>query len=217
MADVQALCKRVIVIHHGRILFDGAARRPSPTSSRRRRRSASPSARARRTSRSTARSCAARTAGRCCASRGPTPRRSRPGCCSDLPVADLTIEDPPIEDVIEHVFASATRVAREARLPTGVEPRRPPPRPCRDASGPRPRDRGARLDRPLRDDHADRDRGAVPVPRRELLLHDRDDRRAGRSTSSSGRRSRTSRAARSAASRPASSPPTTSSGRWSGT
>jgi ABC-2 type transport system ATP-binding protein len=23
MADVQALCKRVIVIHHGRILFDG--------------------------------------------------------------------------------------------------------------------------------------------------------------------------------------------------
>ena len=25
----------------------------------------------------------------------------------DLPVADLTIEDPPIDDVIEHVFASA--------------------------------------------------------------------------------------------------------------
>ncbi len=25
MADVEALCKRVIVIHHGRILFDGAA------------------------------------------------------------------------------------------------------------------------------------------------------------------------------------------------
>ena len=24
MADVQALCQRVIVIHHGRILFDGA-------------------------------------------------------------------------------------------------------------------------------------------------------------------------------------------------
>src|SRR5512132_4356247 len=24
MADVQALCRRVIVIHHGRILFDGA-------------------------------------------------------------------------------------------------------------------------------------------------------------------------------------------------
>ena len=23
MADVQALCKRVIVIHHGQILFDG--------------------------------------------------------------------------------------------------------------------------------------------------------------------------------------------------
>jgi ABC-2 type transport system ATP-binding protein len=24
MADVQALCKRVVVIHHGRILYDGA-------------------------------------------------------------------------------------------------------------------------------------------------------------------------------------------------
>ena len=28
MADVQALCKRVIVIHHGRILFDGALVEP---------------------------------------------------------------------------------------------------------------------------------------------------------------------------------------------
>ena len=28
MADVEALCKRVIVIHHGRMLFDGALSRP---------------------------------------------------------------------------------------------------------------------------------------------------------------------------------------------
>ena len=27
MADVEALCRRVIVIHHGRILFDGALAR----------------------------------------------------------------------------------------------------------------------------------------------------------------------------------------------
>jgi hypothetical protein len=32
----------------------------------------------------------------------------------DLAVADLTIEDPPIEDVIEHVFASATAVDQPA-------------------------------------------------------------------------------------------------------
>jgi ABC-2 type transport system ATP-binding protein len=32
----------------------------------------------------------------------------------DLPVADLTIEDPPIEDVIEHVFAGAAEDQKAA-------------------------------------------------------------------------------------------------------
>ena len=31
MADVEALCERVIVIHHGRILFDGKLGSPSNT------------------------------------------------------------------------------------------------------------------------------------------------------------------------------------------
>ena len=43
----------------------------------------------------------------------------------DLPVADLTIEDPPIEDVIEHVFASATASQREA---AAAEPSQKPSR-----------------------------------------------------------------------------------------
>ena len=36
---------------------------------------------------------------------------------ADLPVGDITIEDPPIEDVIERVFAqeTAAQAAREAR------------------------------------------------------------------------------------------------------
>ena len=39
----------------------------------------------------------------------------------DLPVADLTIEDPPIEDVIEQVFAEARdeRVDRAEAAPAG--------------------------------------------------------------------------------------------------
>jgi ABC-2 type transport system ATP-binding protein len=104
MADVQALCRRVIVIHHGRMLFDGGL------------------------SDLAARFNATKTIGvilkdgtadlssygeviatddekvtlRVARTDAPevTTRLLR-----DLPVADLTIEDPPIEDVIELVFA----------------------------------------------------------------------------------------------------------------
>jgi ABC-2 type transport system ATP-binding protein len=117
MADVQALCRRVIVIHHGRILFDGGLAELA------------------------ARFNATKTIGvllkdgtadlsaygevissddervmlRVARADAPevTTRLLR-----DLPVADLTIEDPPIEDVIERVFAEATddrnRAAAEA-------------------------------------------------------------------------------------------------------
>jgi ABC-2 type transport system ATP-binding protein len=105
MADVQALCKRVIVIHHGRLLFDGGLADLA------------------------ARFGATKTIGvalkdgvadlsaygeilstdddrvtlRVSRANAPdvTTRLLR-----DLPVADLTIEDPPIEDVIERVFAT---------------------------------------------------------------------------------------------------------------
>jgi ABC-2 type transport system ATP-binding protein len=106
MADVEALCKRVVVIHHGRILFDGPlsdlVKRFSPhktiavdlerpidainyadfgevvEQSNGRVLLRVPKAET------------AKIAGRLLA---------------ELPVSDLTIEDPPIEEVIEQVFA----------------------------------------------------------------------------------------------------------------
>ena len=109
MADVQALCRRVIVIHHGRILFDGElatlATRfgADKTIGVTLKEGAdaidfSPYGRVIGTedgkvSLKVDRDHAPDVAGR---------------LLHDLPVADLTIEDPPIEDVIESVFASGS-------------------------------------------------------------------------------------------------------------
>ena len=117
MADVQALCKRVIVIHHGRILFDGdlAALADAVRADQDDRRD--PAGAARSTSRRTARSSAATDGKRDrCASRAPTWPDVTTRLLRDLPVRDLTIEDPPIEDVIELVFADgdASAVGRRA-------------------------------------------------------------------------------------------------------
>jgi ABC-2 type transport system ATP-binding protein len=104
MADVEALCKRVIVIHHGHILFDGELASLSN------------------------RFAAYKTIevdlmdggadmtrfgevvereGDHVVLRVPKADASRVTgrILSDLQIADLTIEDPPIEDVIELVFA----------------------------------------------------------------------------------------------------------------
>ena len=127
MADVQALCKRVIVIHHGRLLFDGdlgaLANRFNAT----------------------------KTIG--VTLKEGTPDLSKYGdvissedgkvslrvgnavapkvaakLLQDLDVADLTIEDPPIEDVIESVFAGASATPAESEVaeplaePAAAEP-----------------------------------------------------------------------------------------------
>jgi ABC-2 type transport system ATP-binding protein len=111
MADVQALCKRVIVIHHGRILFDGALAALADQFA------------ATKTINVTLLDGApdlskygevlgsedGRTTIR--VSRADAPRVTTK-MLRELHIADLTIEDPAIEDVIEHVFASA--------LPTGA-------------------------------------------------------------------------------------------------
>jgi ABC-2 type transport system ATP-binding protein len=105
MADVEALCKRVIVIHHGRLLFDGSlatlvhefaayktigvrfedaeAFDLSPYGE----------ITGQEADRITLR-----------VSKDDTPRVTA-RLLADLPVTDLTVEEPPIEDVIKSVFA----------------------------------------------------------------------------------------------------------------
>jgi ABC-2 type transport system ATP-binding protein len=105
MADVQALCRRVIVIHHGVILFDGELRALSD----------------RFTSHKTVNIALADPSvpldgyGEVVAREGdrvtlrvPKEQTSLVAAklLNDQPVSDVTIEDQPIEDVIEQVFAS---------------------------------------------------------------------------------------------------------------
>jgi ABC-2 type transport system ATP-binding protein len=106
MADVEALCKRVVVIHHGRILFDGpltdlitrfsphktiAVDLEHPVAA------PSDAALGEVVSHSEERLVL----------RVPKVETARVASrlLAELPVNDLTIEDPPIEEVIEQVFA----------------------------------------------------------------------------------------------------------------
>jgi ABC-2 type transport system ATP-binding protein len=104
MADVEALCRRVIVIHEGRLLFDGEL--------------------AALVQRFTAHKTIVVHLGDCAADLSPygtvvscvdgvatlrvakeETARVTGRLLADLPVIDLTVEDPPIEDAIESVFA----------------------------------------------------------------------------------------------------------------
>ncbi len=104
MNDVEALCHRVIVIHEGRLLFDGdlseLVQRYSPV----------------KTIIVQLETCPESITGYgeviACEDglvtlRVPKAETSRTTArlLADLPVIDLTVEDPPIEEVIEHVFA----------------------------------------------------------------------------------------------------------------
>jgi ABC-2 type transport system ATP-binding protein len=104
MADVEALCKRVVVIHRGRILFDGGL------ASLVDRFSAFKTIGVTLADTSTDLSAygevISRADGRIVlrvpkAEASPTTAR----LLAEVPVIDLTIEDPPIEDVIEQAFA----------------------------------------------------------------------------------------------------------------
>ena len=90
MADVEALCKRVIVIHHGKMLFDGALASLADSFS------------ALKTI------TAVLANGETVTLRVPKSETSQATAklLAEHEVSDLTVEDPPIEDVIEQVFAS---------------------------------------------------------------------------------------------------------------
>jgi ABC-2 type transport system ATP-binding protein len=114
MADVEALCKRVIVIHHGRVLFDG------PLAGLVERFAAY-----RQIGVTLAEPADLGVYGEVVAVDGakttlrvPKAEASRVTArlLADLPVEDLTIEEPPIDDVIERVFA-AEDVALEPQAP----------------------------------------------------------------------------------------------------
>jgi ABC-2 type transport system ATP-binding protein len=107
MADVEALCRRVIVIHHGKLLFDGEladlVRRFT----------------AHKTIVVQLKDCAAdlRAYGEVVSCedgrltlRVPKTETARvtERLLADLPIIDLTVADPPIEEIIEQVFAQET-------------------------------------------------------------------------------------------------------------
>jgi ABC-2 type transport system ATP-binding protein len=90
MADIEALCKRVVVIHHGQILFDGRLAELADRFS------------------GTKTITAVLTDGESVTMQVPRAETSRETArlLAEHEVHDLTVEDPPIEDVIEQVFAS---------------------------------------------------------------------------------------------------------------
>ncbi len=104
MADVEALCRRVIVIHHGKLLFDGVLSALVEQFS------------AFKTVGVTLQSASANldAYGQVISQDGTRFTLRVPKAetaqvtarlLADLPVDDLNVEDPPIEDVIEQVFA----------------------------------------------------------------------------------------------------------------
>ncbi|WP_129631141.1 ABC transporter ATP-binding protein [Candidatus Oscillochloris fontis] len=104
MADVEALCRRVIVIHHGHVRYDGAL---SGLVER--------FAAYRQIGISLAEPTDLSAYGQVVASDGGRTTLRVPKAdaaritariLADLPVRDLTIEEPPIDDVIEQVFAT---------------------------------------------------------------------------------------------------------------
>lgn len=105
MADVTALCKRIIVIHHGKLLYDGGldalADRIAPFKLVRLDvESEDQAARVKDYGEVT------QIEGTKVSLRLPRAQTSAvvARLLSDLPIVDLTVEDPPIEEVIEQVF-----------------------------------------------------------------------------------------------------------------
>ncbi len=113
MADVEALCRRVIVIHHGQILFDGGL------STLVERFSSYKTIGLTLDDPGVDLSAYGEVAGKDgerVTLRVPKAETSRVTArlLADLSVSDLTVEDTPIDDVIERVFAQAVPAQKEA-------------------------------------------------------------------------------------------------------
>ncbi|HZU86356.1 MAG TPA: ATP-binding cassette domain-containing protein, partial [Anaerolineaceae bacterium] len=114
MADITALCKRVIVIHHGRILFDG------DLAALGRKFAAYKKIVVRFEPGANINSADMKAYGEVVQSdigtvalRVAVEKASAVTArlLAELPIADLTVEEPPIEDAIERVFATPTEAA----------------------------------------------------------------------------------------------------------
>ena len=118
MADVEALCKRVIVIHHGKLLYDGElsglADRFAPF------KTVEVELHNGVGSHPLAQygELMAQTEGRVTLRVPKGETASVTGrLLAELDVADLTVQDPPIEDVIEHVFSQSPNPPEETDAP----------------------------------------------------------------------------------------------------
>ena len=109
MADVEALCRRVIVIHHGRLLFDGDLAQLVDRFSSQKKIVVTLSCP----------DCDLSVYGDVIDRDGdhitlrvPRAETSRitARLLADLPITDLTVEDPPVEDVIEQVFSQEKEI-----------------------------------------------------------------------------------------------------------
>ncbi len=105
MADVEALCRRVIVIHHGRLLFDGLL--SALVASFASHKTVSVELGGPAPDLASYGEVVSRSGERVVlrVPKADTPRVTA-RLLADLPVVDLVVEDPPIEEVIERVFAS---------------------------------------------------------------------------------------------------------------
>jgi ABC-2 type transport system ATP-binding protein len=120
MADVEALCPRVIVIHHGALLYDGGLPglidRFSPlktiTIDLEEGAEFTPAARAAVEAAGGEVISANELSLTIRASKSATPTVTS-ALLAHLTIADLSVEDPPIEEVIERVFASDQPAAKE--------------------------------------------------------------------------------------------------------